>query len=329
MSDHRQLVRASRLYYELGETQEQIAEMLGVTRPRVSRMLKEARETGIVEIRVIDDAADDGSTAEALRERFDLHEVHLAPRLAGPADLTRRSIGRLAAEALRALLGDGLVIGVDRGRTVAAAVDALGRSVGPVAATVVPLTGAGPSLPSGDPARRLALAIGASGHEIAAPDLVSEPGVRDALVRHPAIEPVVRLWSRLDLAIFGIRSYEARHWLPDAVVVETERAAPVGEVLLAAFDEEGRFVSDGLRERAIAFDARRLRRVPLTVAVAGGDDKIRPILGALRARIARILVTDLETARGVLALDTTRRRSSRTRVAPRRAGATASGAATR
>ena len=43
MSDIQQLVQASRLYYELGETQSRVAEILGVTRPQVSRLLKRAR----------------------------------------------------------------------------------------------------------------------------------------------------------------------------------------------------------------------------------------------------------------------------------------------
>jgi DNA-binding transcriptional regulator LsrR (DeoR family) len=320
MSDHRLLVRASRLYYELGETQERIAEILGVTRPHVSRLLKEARDLGVVEIRVIDDAGDDGSTARTLRERFDLRDVLLSPRLAGPVDLTRRSIGRLAARALRAVLRDGLVIGVGRGRSVAAAVDALSGSIRPVAATVVPLSGAGGSFPSDDPVRRLAEAIGATGHEIAAPGIVGDPAVRDALVRHPAIEPVVRLWGRLDLAIFGIGVHQATPWLPADVIAATERAAPVGEVLLAPVGEDGRFVSDPLRERVIAFDARDLPRVPVTIAVAGGDDKVRPILGALRAGGVRVLVTDLETARSVLKLDGTSRHSRPDRGGPRHTG---------
>ena len=41
--EHELLVRASRLYYELGETQEQVAERLGVTRAHVSKLLKRAR----------------------------------------------------------------------------------------------------------------------------------------------------------------------------------------------------------------------------------------------------------------------------------------------
>ena len=116
VSDFEQLVRASRLYYELGETQHAIAEVLGVTRPQVSRLLKRARGEGIVEIRIIDSTAVDSPAAEALRGRYALDAVHLAPTIAGPEDLTRRMVGRLAAEVLRAAIRPGAIAGVGDGR---------------------------------------------------------------------------------------------------------------------------------------------------------------------------------------------------------------------
>src|SRR5439155_10773323 len=72
VSDFEQLVRASRLYYELGETQNSIAEQLGVTRPQVSRLLKRARAEGIVEIRIVDRTAVKCPADDAHRSRFGL-----------------------------------------------------------------------------------------------------------------------------------------------------------------------------------------------------------------------------------------------------------------
>src|SRR5688572_28949150 len=112
MSDYDQLVQASRLYYELGETQNAIADRLGVTRPQVSRLLKRARAEGIVEIRIVDQAAVESPAAEALRRSFGLDSVHLAPTVAGPEDLTPRMVGRLAAQGLRSRIRDGAIVGI-------------------------------------------------------------------------------------------------------------------------------------------------------------------------------------------------------------------------
>ena len=85
VSDLEQLVRASRLYYELGETQGAIAEQLGVTRPQVSRLLKRARAEGIVEIRIIDSTRAESPAGDALRRGSDStrspwHRRSRAPR---------------------------------------------------------------------------------------------------------------------------------------------------------------------------------------------------------------------------------------------------------
>src|SRR5437899_8468214 len=104
-----QLIQASRLYYELGETQSRVAEVLGVTRPQVSRLLKRARAEGIVEIRIVDHGSAKSPAADTLRDRFGLGAVHLAPALVGPEEISRRMIGRLAADVLRATIRDGAV----------------------------------------------------------------------------------------------------------------------------------------------------------------------------------------------------------------------------
>ena len=115
-----QLIQASRLYYELGETQSRVAELLGVTRPQVSRLLKRARAEGVVEIRIIDRAAEVSTAGDELRERFGLGAVHLAPALVGPEEVSRRMIGRLAGEVLRAAIRDGAVVGIGDGASISA-----------------------------------------------------------------------------------------------------------------------------------------------------------------------------------------------------------------
>jgi DNA-binding transcriptional regulator LsrR (DeoR family) len=305
LSDFEQLVRASRLYYELGETQNAISEQLGVTRPQVSRLLKRARAEGIVEIRIVDRTSVESPAAQALRVRHGLDAVHLAPTMAGPEDLTRRMVGRLAAEVLRGALRAGATVGIGDGASVSATAAALEETAAPVAVTVVPLCGGYWSTgPEREPYRRVADALGAQVRGLMAPGLVDDAATQRALVAHAGVRSIIELWDRLDVALFGIGgpAWSAAQ-LGEPVERELDTAGAVGEILVAPFDLDGRFVCPALRDRVIAFDARRLGRLPVSIGLAAGESKVRPILGALRAGALRTLVTDVATAELVLALD--------------------------
>jgi DNA-binding transcriptional regulator LsrR (DeoR family) len=298
------LVEASRLYYELGETQGRVAELLGVTRPQVSRLLKQARAEGIVEIRIVDRTSEVSPAGDAIRVRFGLDAVHMAPTLHGPEDLTRRSIGRLAAQVLRSVIRDGAIVGIGDGASVSATADAMAETTSPVAATIAPLCGGyWFSGPTREPFRRIADAVGATVQGLLAPGLLDDAATKSALYGHAGVRAILELWERLDVALFGIG---ARSWSAASVggeiAGEIDRGGAVGEVLIAPFDVEGRFLCDALRDRVIAFDARRLPGVPIRIGVAGGPSKVKPILGALRGGLVTTLVTDVRTAEAVLAL---------------------------
>ncbi|HYK94251.1 MAG TPA: sugar-binding domain-containing protein [Candidatus Dormibacteraeota bacterium] len=309
MSDLATLVRVSRLYYELGETQEAIAALVGVTRPQVSRLLKEARAQGVVEIRIVDRSAVESPAGEALRARFGLRAVHLAPTLDGPPELTRRRVGRLAGEVLRSAIRDGMTVGIGDGASVSAVADELAAGAGAgagaqVDATVVPLCGGFWRAGAGDePYRRIGDALGSSINALHAPGLLDDAKVRDALCAHAGIRSVIDLWARLDVALFGIGGptwSEAR--IGRTAMAEIAAGKAVGEVLIAPFAIDGRLVGESLRKRTVAFDARGLPSLPLAIGVAEGPGKVAPILGALRGRFLNVLVTDVRTAEAVLNL---------------------------
>lgn len=303
MSDLATLVRVSRLYYELGETQEAIAAQVGVTRPQVSRLLKEARAQGVVEIRIIDRADTASPAGAALRARFGLRAVHLAPTLDGPPEVARRRVGRLAGQVLRAAIRDGLVVGIGDGAAVSAVADELPDGA-MVDATVVPLCGGFWRPTAGaEPYRRIGDALGATVHALHAPGLLDDPIVRDALCAHPGVRSVIELWGRLDVALLGIGGPAWSEASVGAVALAEIRAGgAVGEVLIAPFAVDGRLVAESLRARTVAFDARSLAGVPVTIGVAEGAGKVAPMLGALRGGFLNVLVTDARTAEAVLNL---------------------------
>ena len=137
-----------------------------------------------------------------------------------------------------------------------------------------------------------------------APGLVDDAATQHSLVAHAGVRAIFDLWERLDVALFGIGGPT---WTASLVGHDVERqlatSGAVGEVLVAPYDIDGRFVCPALRDRVIAFDAQRLGRVPVAIGVASGASKVRPILGALRAGAVRTLVTDVATAEAVVALE--------------------------
>jgi len=213
-------------------------------------------------------------------------------------------IGRLGAEVLRAAIRDDSIIGIGDGSSVSAVADAMDEPLHETGATVVPLCGGywftGPAR---EPFRRIADAIGGVPQGLLAPGIVDDAVTKTSLCAHAGVRRILELWERLELAVFGIGGPA---WTSAAfgaaTIEELTRADAVGELLIAPFDIEGRFVADELRDRTIAFDARRLDRVPVRIGIAGGAGKVRPILGALRSGVVTTLVSDVRTAEAILAL---------------------------
>ena len=69
------LVRVAELYYQQNLSQNEVAKIIGVSRPLVSRLLIEARNTGIVEIKIHTKIKKNGDLSLKLRNTFNLKEA--------------------------------------------------------------------------------------------------------------------------------------------------------------------------------------------------------------------------------------------------------------
>ncbi|MGN1027240.1 MAG: sigma factor-like helix-turn-helix DNA-binding protein [Faecousia sp.] len=77
------LVEVARMYYEQNMTQNEIAKKLGISRPLVSVLLAEARENGIVSIRINDISATNDELSQRIKDRFWLSSVTVVMNDAG------------------------------------------------------------------------------------------------------------------------------------------------------------------------------------------------------------------------------------------------------
>ncbi|MBB6546620.1 sugar-binding transcriptional regulator [Nonomuraea rubra] len=301
---HELMYAAAQQYYLEDATQGDIAKRLGVSRATVSRLLTEARKQGIVEIRVHRPAAlGDGPLAAEVARALGLDRVHLVPKVSGPA------LGPwLAPGVARALATVGLesgdVVLVSSGTTVyECAREGLGHYPG---VTIAPAVGGQeepqPWFQTNETTRILAERIGGVPAYLYAPALPG-PELFYSLQHEPSVRRVMDLWAHAKCAVVGVGSPPlTRQMVPSLMPRDAEglRQA-VGDVCMRTYDRDGAAVTYPGSERLVAAKPEELRRIPHTIAVAVGAEKVLSIVAGAKGGYFNQLVTDTPTAEGLLA----------------------------
>ena len=133
------LGKAARLHYEFGLTHQEIGELLRLSRVKVTRLLQQARDLGIVQIEVRTDASPYASLEVDLTSTFGLDEALIVPAFDDQERL-RPAIARTAGGYLRRVVKDGMTVALALSRTVALIPNFL-SSPRPVSARFVSLVG--------------------------------------------------------------------------------------------------------------------------------------------------------------------------------------------
>ncbi|MGQ9566764.1 MAG: sugar-binding transcriptional regulator [Anaerolineae bacterium] len=304
------LFQVARAYYEQGQTQEEIARSLGVSRSQVSHYLRQAREEGIVQIRVVDPDHRATSLEARLCERFPhLREVRVVPTFSRRADLIRRVVGRAAAELLQEVVAPGHRICIGAGRTLREMVHALRHK--PVANVV--LTQAMGSIGHqaldvdfAELAREAAKAFRAQVFIIHAPAILPEGTTAEAIISTPPVAEALQLARTAHIYMVGLGSLEsdliyARAGLIPSAEMDALQTLPIaGDICGRFFDLEGRPLRSPFEDRVVGIELEDLKHARLAVGVAGGPEKVVPLLGALRGQYITGLVTDEQTAEALL-----------------------------
>jgi DNA-binding transcriptional regulator LsrR (DeoR family) len=309
---HNQLVDVARLYYLHELTHQQIADKLGLSRVKVTRLLRQAVEERVVEFRIADPVMDTLDLQDRLEDRFGLRQAIVVPSGETEAQ-TLTAVGRFAAAWLDERLADNLVIGLGWGRTLNAMAPHLGRNRH-TGIEVVSLTGglaANANQPNPyDTVTAVAVSLGARPRYLLLPAVADSPTTRDLLLREVSARAVTALWERIDIAMMSIGLLNAGTGVfysladPEGGVAAVVEKGGVGDILARPIDIDGQTVPTELVDRTIAIGPEELRQVPLVVGVATGGAKARAIQGALRTGLLNVLITDEEAAVRILELAT-------------------------
>jgi DNA-binding transcriptional regulator LsrR (DeoR family) len=300
------------LYYARDLRQPEIAEMTGFSVSKVSRILAQARDVGIVRISIEPPTDEQPALARELGDRFGMG-VWLTPGRETDPSAAARLCGVAAADHVAGWLPTGGTIGLAGGYTIDALASALPRRSLPEL-TVVPVVGGWDSrnryLDVNELARRIADRLGAQVHYLHAPGMLDSEETKEALLRDSGVAATTSHWSRLDAALLGVSGGPTilpgygtvMDRLDDANRQRLVGLGVVGDVSGHLIRVDGTIVEDEWSRRTIAISVDDLRRIPRAMVVAAGSNKQRSLLGAMRSGLASHLVTDRPTAEGILRL---------------------------
>ena len=293
---------AARLYYLEDATQAEIADKLGISRTTVSRVLAQARREGIVRIEIADPPEDQGAElAERLRGALGLRGVHLSA--ARPPGAGGALAGEVGAALEMAELAPGDAILVSSGRSI---YETSHARLPELRGVVLAPTMGGVDEPeawyaTNELTRVIAERVHGTPILLFAPALPTAE-LHDRLLEDASVQRVLTLWQTAQCALVGVGApLMARTTLPQYVI---ERAGDlrraVGDICGRFYDKNGHPIDFNGSERLIATSFDQLRRIPTTIAIAAGLEKVPSIAVAAQASLFNQLVTDAETARGLL-----------------------------
>lgn len=306
MSDLGIISQVAHMYYNLQMQQPEIARRLYFSRPKVSRMLKKARELGVVDIRVNRYQDRLTSIEQKMKDLFHLKEVIVLSGGDDTAGEVDEGLTNFAALYVSQLLKNNINMGITGGGTVYRVIKKMPK-VEVKGLNAVQVIGASANQYIAGEARELvnhiSTLLSASGHYLNTPLCIDDLYAKNILMQDPNVGKVLAYMKRLDMLVTGIGSFSTRE---DAPVwfgymtpehrEELQAQGAVGSICAQYFNIKGELLDCEWNRKCVAIPFEDMHRTPLTIGVAAGPKKVLPILGALHGQHIQVLITDADTA---------------------------------
>lgn len=304
--ERRLLLKIASDYYIKGMTQGEIASKFSMSRQKVNRIMGSLIAKGIVSIKIngYDESCLD--LEEKLEKHFKLKQAIVIDT--GGYNLIEK-LGTATAGYLKDVIKNGMVIGVSWGKTLAAVVQSmpiLKREDVSVVQCVGGKNDADTSIMADEIVRGMAYKLNASPYFMYAPAIVKDETTKRIIRYEETIKHVFSIIDKCNIALVGIGSvdegstiYKHKFLSKDEKNLLKNKGS-VGDICFIPFNINGEIVETEISNRIIGIDATSLINIPLVIGVAGGEEKKRTVLGALKSGLLDVIITDSSTANYVL-----------------------------
>lgn len=306
-------LKAACLYYYDDLSQKQVADQLNISRPTLNKLLKEARQEGMVKIEIYDyrNYANLVKLERQLSTKFGLRDVKLVDSFSDDSTIIKERISKAAAAYFSKIIRGGMCIGIGWSSILENMANYLTPLKSITNAEFVTLLGGSGNLDFQINANLLneriaKLYYNSSVYNIYAPIFTNDPVLYTALMEDKSLKKVINKMRDLDIALVGVGGGDSSSTALMTVSVskdyikEIHDEDAVGNICARFFDINGNICAKGLYDKTISIPLDVLKKTSTIIALASGQNRVKALIGAARGGYYNILITDENTAKAML-----------------------------
>jgi len=307
------MLKIARYYYEEGLTQQKISNKMNLSRPTISKLLNKAKEEGIVQINIVDNKNKSYilELEEKMIDSFNIKDVKIIEYNKNSKMNLKEKLGRAAADYFeKNILTSNLKIGVAWGYTLKHMVDYLKQNKSISGVEVISILGGSGKLKSdvnaNDLCRKIANKYNGLGYFLYAPVILDDKITQNTIRNNHDIKEVLEKGKHIDLALVGIGEpietslLLKTGYFGEKEIDELKSCNAIGDICARFYDLEGSVCKTKMNEKVIGLSIEDLKNIGKVIGIAGGNNKVKSILGSLRGELIDILITDSITANKIL-----------------------------
>ncbi|WP_416175621.1 sugar-binding transcriptional regulator [Clostridium sp.] len=303
------IIKCCKLYYEDSLTQDEISNILGISRPTVSRLLDEGRKLGIVKIEIVNPLKNNYEDLERkIEKKYKIREVIIVDD-DDDENMQKKRAAKCAAEYLQRIVKKGNKIGVSMGTTIKD-ISKYINSNPKMNLEFIPLVGGIGQIQieihPNQIVMDLARACSGKFKLLHVPAVVSNPNIRNGFIKEKSISEILMLGKNVDIAVVGIGSPVTKEstmmksgYFNEEDIRRFKKEGAVGDICLQFYDINGEFMNFQFNKRVVGINLNDIKRIKTVVGVACGNDKIDAITGALNGNLLDVLITNYSIAKNI------------------------------
>ncbi len=283
-------------YYFENTTQQRIAELLGISRARVIKLLERARASGIVQFKLRQEGLERMQTEKTLMQAYGLKDIFVVPVADGEIG-SNENVAVAAAMYISDRLGENSFINVGYGDTQSRILNNLATMVEQPVSCVSLTGGVHHYLPD-----TRSSVFNAKLYLMPAPLLASSAEMAEAMREEASLLEVSRMVKHSSMTVVGIGAmHESATIVKSGILSKNDflylkMQGAVGDILSHFIDRDGVLVPNQIDSRLISTSLDTLRELENVIGVAAGEIKVDAIQAALRGGYLDVLITDEATA---------------------------------